>query len=118
MDAIMTDVTNVFNNKKYAIVKDNKVVDCVLIHADDVESMLPTAIEVNQADEAIEVIDELAWLGVGCVKDNNIWRHPKAYDSWVWGSQDWEAPVPKPEGEHIWNEIMLSWIPIPQMSGE
>ena len=111
----MTDVTNVFNNKKYAIVKDNKVVDCVLIHPDDVESMLPTAIEVNQANEAIEVIGELAWLGVGCVKDNNIWRHSKGgYDSWVWGNGDWEAPIPKPEGNYIWNEDLIQWIILPE----
>lgn len=110
----MTDVTNLYNNKKYAIVKNNKVVDCVLIHPDDVDDMLPTAIELHQADEAIEVTGTLNWLGVGCVKYDNIWRHPRVNDSWVWGESDWEAPIPKPEGNFMWSEPLLNWIPIPE----
>lgn len=110
----MTDVTNVFNNKKYAIVKDNKVVDCVLIHPDNVESMLPTAIAVNQADEAIEVIGQLNWLGVNCVKYDNVWRPARVYDSWVWDDGDWKAPTPKPEGNYVWVEELLQWSPIPE----
>ena len=110
----MNDVTNVFNNAKYAIVKDNKVVDCVLIHPNDVEVMLPTAIALHNADEAVEVTGELSWLGVDAVKDNSVWRPAPSHKGWVWGDNGWEAPTPKPEGNHLWNEILLKWIPIPE----
>ena len=110
----MSDVTNIFNNKKYAIIKDNKIIDSVLIHPDDVENMLPTAIELQQADEAIEIVGELSWIGVGCIKFDNVWRPSKEFDSWIWGQYGWEAPVSKPEGEHFWNEELLRWIPIPE----
>ena len=113
----MTDVTNVYNNKKYAIVKDNKVIDCVLVNTDDVESILPGIVEFKQADEAIEMIGEFDWLGIDCIKDNGVWRPRKPYDSWVWDGQDWTAPVLKPEGNHVWNENLLIWVPIPEING-
>lgn len=108
----MTDISNLFNNKKYAIIKNNKIIDCVLIHPDDVETILPNAIELHQADETIEITGQLSWLGVGCIKDDGVWRMSKPYDSWVWDGENWTAPVPKPEGNHIWNEALLLWAPI------
>jgi hypothetical protein len=110
----MTDVTNVFNNKKIAIVKDNKIIDCVLIHPDDVETILPNVIEKHQADESIEIAGELSWLGVGCVKDNGVWRPTKTFTGWVWGENGWEAPTPKPEGNYAWNNDSAQWVIIPE----
>jgi hypothetical protein len=36
------------------------------------------------------------------------------YPSWVLNDQhDWEAPVPKPEGEYSWNEETQTWDAVP-----
>jgi hypothetical protein len=41
---------------------------------------------------------------------NDVFISPKPFDSWVLNSDfDWEAPVPKPEGNYIWDEPTLSW---------
>ena len=110
----MSDVTNVFNNKKYAIIKDDKVIDSVLISEENVEVMLPTILEMRQTNESIEIIDELSWLGVGCTRVDGIWRPVKSFNSWVWGENGWEPPTPKPEGNYIWNDDMTQWVIVPE----
>lgn len=110
----MIDVTNVFNNNKYGIVKDNKIINTILVHPNDTESILPQIIEHHKADESVEIAGDLSWLGIGCIKYNNTWLPAKTYESWVWNGQNWQAPIPKPEGNHIWNEDIKAWIPIPE----
>lgn len=40
----------------------------------------------------------------------------KPYASWVLNEETclWEAPVAKPEGDYVWNELLTSWVLAPQ----
>lgn len=53
-------------------------------------------------------------VGIGWIVENGEIRPPQPYPSWVWSNQQWEPPVPKPEGDYIWSEDDMAWI-IPQM---
>lgn len=39
------------------------------------------------------------------------WRKPKPFNSWIWEGSDWFAPVPYPSDfkNYEWNEDSLSW---------
>jgi hypothetical protein len=38
------------------------------------------------------------------------WQRPQPWDSWTLDTNyDWQPPVPKPEGNYLWNETTLSW---------
>jgi hypothetical protein len=39
---------------------------------------------------------------------------PQPFASWSLDSNNnWQAPVQKPEGQFLWNEESLSWVPFP-----
>ena len=53
------------------------------------------------------------FAGVGFTYDatNDVFIPEKPFDSWVLNSSfEWEAPTPKPEGRHRWDESTLTWI--------
>lgn len=46
-------------------------------------------------------------------EENDVFISPQPFASWSLDENfDWQPPVPKPEGNYIWNEEMLSWTPI------
>jgi len=46
--------------------------------------------------------------------DADVFIAPSPYPSWVLNAQyDWEAPVPQPEGDYLWNEETQTWDEIP-----
>jgi hypothetical protein len=53
------------------------------------------------------------FAGIGYTLDLNrdAYIPPKDYPSWVLNEDSclWQAPVPKPEGNYVWNEPTLSW---------
>lgn len=56
------------------------------------------------------------YAGIGFKYDEgkDIFIAPKPSPSWLLNeNNDWEAPIPKPEGYFYWNEESLSWLPIP-----
>ncbi len=56
------------------------------------------------------------FAGIGFTYDeaSDEFVAPQPYPSWALDSNnDWQAPTPKPEGLHYWNEDMLSWVAIP-----
>lgn len=47
-------------------------------------------------------------------EDDQTWDlfiPPQPFDSWTWNetSWEWEAPIPRPEGQVYWNEETQSW---------
>lgn len=105
------DTTNVFNNKKFAILKDDLVVNVVLLNNED-ESILSTIIEQENATSFLDVTNNIH-VGVGSYLVNNEVTSvkPQITPSWVWDSevQAWVAPIPKPEGSWDWNEELQEW---------
>lgn len=52
-------------------------------------------------------------IGVGWMWDeNNGFRPPQPYPSWVWDGQTWQAPVPAPDGFYYWDERQLMWVEV------
>jgi len=39
---------------------------------------------------------------------------PKPFDSWSFNAETlkWESPVPRPDGNFIWNEELTSWVEV------
>lgn len=37
-------------------------------------------------------------------------RPPRPYPSWTWQDNAWAAPIPKPDGPHLWNEESRVWV--------
>lgn len=48
--------------------------------------------------------------GIGWTVESDGLRPPSPYPSWTWDGTAWVAPVPKPEGNHVWDENTGSWI--------
>ena len=39
-------------------------------------------------------------------------RMPSPFPSWVWDGEQWQAPVPKPDGDYYWDEAAGDWKPV------
>jgi hypothetical protein len=53
--------------------------------------------------------------GVGFSYDRvaDVFVAPKPFPSWsLDANHDWQPPVPKPDGNYIWDESTLSWVPL------
>jgi hypothetical protein len=54
---------------------------------------------------------QYAGIGYTYDADADEFVAPQPYASWTLDSNnDWQAPTPKPEGEYIWDEDLLSWV--------
>lgn len=121
MDAIMIDVTNVFNNLKCAVVKDNKVIDVILINNDEFDSLRNSFLEQYQANDLVVIdqnCDECCRVTIGGTYDGVRFYPEKRYESWVWNEEenDWISPVGHSPaittgdlGPWKWNERLLQW---------
>ena len=52
-----------------------------------------------------------ASIGSSYKEDRDVFIGPKPYSSWVLneGTNEWEPPIPKPEGNYNWNEETQAW---------
>ena len=50
---------------------------------------------------------------IGWTLEEEGWREPSPYPSWLWSGNDWEAPIEKPENTEFyiweWDEEILNW---------
>jgi hypothetical protein len=90
----------------------------------EVAAIIDGGVVVNVAALASEV-DYSAWLdamaaahdevrvvaeaGIGWTVEVEGLRPPSPFPSWVWNGDEWEAPVPKPDGDYYWDENTQSW---------
>ena len=107
------DITNVNEHLKIAIIKDLKVVDCVIMEFLD-ESIINFLIEKNNADSYLDATDTLE-VSIGSIVLNNKvlpFKNPQM-ESFIWDSEQncWKPPVPKPEtGNWVWSEDVVDWV--------
>jgi hypothetical protein len=56
------------------------------------------------------------YAGIGFTYDSNLdaFIPPKIFESWVLDESTarWQAPVPRPEGNYLWDEETTSWLEI------
>ena len=88
---------------EYAILDGNKVVNVIVASSKEVAAQFTemTIIEIENG------VPGMAWT-----LEQDGWRHPSPYFSWIWNGSDWEAPVPMPTlGGYLysWNEDSKNW---------
>ena len=69
------------------------------------------ALNSNDPDEGITLRKNYAGIGYTYDESRDAFIAPKPYPSWVLDEPTctWEAPVPQPEGNYIWNEQTQIW---------
>jgi len=87
-----------------AAIRDGVVVD-VSVHDSD-SSVGVLEVLRSQYDE-VRVVDV---AGIGWTVEDEGLRPPAPFSSWSWDGQAWQAPVPKPDGEFIWDEDAGDWV--------
>lgn len=56
---------------------------------------------------------QYAGIGFTYDVDADVFIAPQPFPSWsLDANHDWQAPVPKPEGNWFWDEDSLSWVTI------
>ena len=51
-------------------------------------------------------------VGIGWThSEEDGFRPPSPYSSWVWSGDEWQAPTPQPDGDFVWSEEDLAWVP-------
>ena len=65
----------------------------------------------DEPDGGIALRKNYASIGYAYDLDRNAFIPPKPFDSWLLDEPTctWEAPVPQPEGNYIWNEQTQTW---------
>jgi hypothetical protein len=64
------------------------------------------------ADQSKALRKNFAGIGYSLDLNRDAYIPPKDYPSWVLNEDSclWQAPVPQPEGNYIWDEETLSWV--------
>ena len=65
----------------------------------------------NESDGGIALRKNTAGVGYAYDEDRDAFIPPKPFDSWLLDEPTctWEAPVPQPEGDYMWNEQTKTW---------
>jgi len=108
----MTDTTNIFNNLKYAFVKDGVVVNTTILSSEDSE-IIQTIMNKYNADSYHNVTNNEIIVGVNCHLINNVFTYPKPSGNyWQWNQESfgWEISVPKPSENHYWDSQKEEWV--------
>jgi hypothetical protein len=88
---------------------DNKVIQVTIGDDNSQDKGLSWLIE-NIGGTWIETILE-NYAGIGWTYVEGVgFYSPQPYSSWILNGLVWEAPSPKPEGDHYWNEETLEWV--------
>lgn len=105
----------------YALVKDNKVINLIVIAPGD--EYLVQALTTDEVS-VIPNTENSAFIDGTWNPEEQKFYPPKPYPSWVWdsGSNAWTAPVPRPTaiGLWAWDESTLNFIdatPVELMTG-
>jgi hypothetical protein len=99
---------NHLENHKHAFIK-NDIVISILTFDDHNPELLEDCRKHFQADEVVCCCDNgIAYLDGSW--DGKQFIPPSPFPSWVWSTDKWEAPVPKPDNENcFWNELTQEW---------
>jgi hypothetical protein len=112
----------------FAKISDKKVETVIVISNDDCGAEFPASEPVGQAFIASLGLDgewkqtsynnnfrkQYAGIGYSYDADADVFVSPQPFPSWSLDSNhDWQAPIPMPEGNYVWDESELSWVEVP-----
>jgi hypothetical protein len=90
-----------------AIIDGGVVVNVAALSSENDYSALKADLS-SKHDSVLEV----AVAGIGWTVEAEGLRPPSPYPSWLWNGDEWEAPVPKPDGNYWWDESAGEWKPV------
>jgi hypothetical protein len=90
--------------KTAALIRDGVVVNAAVYDEDTSADWLAA---VSPEYDEVRIVDE---AGVGWTVEAEGLRMPAPFPSWVWSGSEWEAPMPKPDGEFVWDEAAGVWV--------
>jgi hypothetical protein len=87
-----------------AVTDSGEVLNIIICHDDEPET--PNLITYTDLNPAY----------IGGTFDSGYFYPPQPYPSWVKDEGVWVAPIPKPDGDYVWDEPTQSWVtsPLPQ----
>jgi len=105
----------------FAKVNDENIVEQVLVVPDEQEHrgeeyLNELGLEGRwiQTSYNNNIRKQFASIGHEYLEDEDAFRRPTPFSSWVWNAEawTWEAPTPKPEDglKYEWDEDSVSWI--------
>jgi hypothetical protein len=94
-----------------AMIDDGVVVNVAALSSENDYTQLKADLAA-QHDSVLEVAE----AGIGWTVEADGLRPPSPFPSWVWNGDEWEAPVPKPDGDYYWDESTQSWATIGTIS--
>lgn len=112
------DTTNIHENLKVAIIKNNIVVNIVLINQNNLTDVIDSVILMHEADtyKVLEKNNDSYFnVGIYHTFENEKFYPPKPYNSWVWNEENnlWESPIgpmPLNEKNYEWDDNMVNWV--------
>lgn len=105
----------------YAILDLNnkEVVNVIVSHSKEQAESISGRTAIPTANTGEQLNSEKP--GIGWTLEDDGWRPPSPFRSWIWDGEEWQAPYPKPvevnNGFYVqWNEDLEIWqeIEIPQ----
>lgn len=107
----------------YAFLDENNIVTEVITGIDESETIEGLDTETWYGNFRGQVCKRTSYngnmrkqyAGIGYSYDPvaDIFIAPQPFASWSLDNNfDWQAPVPKPNGDYVWDESILSWIEI------
>jgi hypothetical protein len=106
----------------YAFLDDNNIVTEVIVGVSESELIEGLDPETWYANFRGQVCKRTSYnskirknfAGVGFTYDPELdaFIPPKPFASWVLdeSTAQWQAPIPRPEGQYLWDEDSLSWL--------
>lgn len=95
------------------MVRNNIVVNVILVSEENIEEYMPNFMEHHEADD-FYILGENEKAGIGWTKENDgSFRPAQDHPSWIWDEEvkTWKAPKPYPVGLSAnWDEDRLEWV--------
>ena len=111
----------------YAFLDENNIVTEVIVGTDETEQIEGKDPETWYGEFRGQVCKRTSYngnirknyAGIGFTYDDALdaFVPPKPLDSWVLNEEtaNWQAPVPRPEGNYRWDEETVSWLEVEEV---
>jgi hypothetical protein len=111
----------------YAFLDQNNIVTEVIVGTDETELIEGKDPETWYGEFRGQVCKRTSYngnirknyAGIGFTYDAELdaFIPPKPFDSWLLNEEtaNWQAPVPMPEGNYLWDEDSVSWLEVEEV---
>ena len=111
----------------YAFLDENNIVTEVIVGTDETELIEGKDPETWYGEFRGQVCKRTSYngnirknyAGIGFTYDAELdaFIPPKPFDSWILNQEtcQWQAPVPRPQGNYRWDEDSVSWLEVEEV---